>query len=840
MNVNLVKIAWKEFSGSLARFRVFLACLGVGAFAIAGAGSVTESFRQGLNAQAIMLLGGDVAFTAARRVATDIERDWLADVGDVSETASLRLMASSGQERKQADVRAVDNAFPHLGNVVLVGTSSLKDALKIENERWGIAVSQSFLDGLNVEIGDDVELGGVKARITARLVSEPDRLGDPGSFQPSALIALEAVKQAGRLEKGQLSRSQYLIKTIKPVDFLELETGLKGALGEDAIELRKPEDAVDGLGELLDLLESFLSVVGIASLIAGGIGITQATGAFLESRIGSIASLKAFGARASDIRIIYGLQLLWLSALGAMIGVALGASTPFAVDLLAGDLIPLPQLAEIYPEPLVFAFVLTLLTAAGFALPALGRARLTPPVVLFRSMDAFSPSFVKSSETAFACMAGVALLVGAILMNERSTMTALLLFGACLSYAVFLLLAYLIKIGAARMRKDAQGARRLMWSNLAGPGSLAPLIAPSLGLGVAILTLVVSVQSNLLRQIGETAPENAPSLVFSQIANEDAEALDEILKTYGIDTDDVDVYQRVPILQARITSLNGAPIIEENIADSERWVIGREIGVTYLQEPPKDVEMLSGKWWDADYSGPLLVSVEAGVARGLGITVGDTIGFRISGRDLIANVASIRKVDWGGFSVNRPFVFSPGVLSNANPQHFAIARVRQEMEAELIRALGRSHPDVIIFQVREALANVRKVMGDISIAINAIAAVVCVAGMLVLVGALITIENKRRIESAILKSYGATRSNLLWLYASEVGVAGASAVLIGVLIGVAASYPIVVNVFEAKWSAPWLPISIIVLSATIVCIMGGLVVGLKLLSEKPSRTLRAS
>lgn len=378
-----------------------------------------------------------------------------------------------------------------------------------------------------------------------------------------------------------------------------------------------------------------------------------------------------------------------------------------------------------------------------------------------------------------------------------------------------------------------------MLANLGGPGSLAPLIAPAIGLGIALLTLVTVVQANLLRQIGETAPANLPSLVFSQIPNREAPRFDELLARQGVDIADPERYRRIPMLLARISSIQGKPLIEEEVAESERWVVGREIQVTYLEDMPAEVELSAGSWWPADYEGPPLVSIEAGVARGLDLDVGDKLGFRIFGREVEASVASIRRVSWDGFGVNRAFIFSPGEISAANPQNFAIAQVAPERERAIIDALGASFPDIIVFQTREALATAEKVVGDISVAVSAIASVVTIAGLLVLAGALATIARKRQTEAALLKTQGATRGRIIRLYAGELGVAGLCGVAIGVIFGVIAAAVIVIHAFEARWFLPIWPIIIISVTALGVSSAGGAGAGYILLTKSAARVLRA-
>jgi putative ABC transport system permease protein len=837
----LVGIAWREFVGGLGRFRIFLACLGIGAFAIASSGSITESFRTGVNDQARLLLGGDVAFTAAQRLATSDQRAFLDRIGVVSETANLRLMAESASARKQVDVRAVDSAYPLLGEIVLSGGATTPAAALAQTDgRWGVAVSRSFLETFSLAVGDEAMIGTMPVRVTAVLEREPDRIGQPGVISPSALISIDAPKGAGRLETGQLFRATYLLRTPETPSYLRLEADSKTALGEDGLRMRQPEDAVDGLGELLSLLNAFFSVVGVASLVAGGVGISQATSAFLESRVGSIAALKAFGASAGDIRIIYLLQLAGLALLGAGAGVALGALAPFALAAFAGDRIPLPQVPALYPGPLLLAVVLSLLTAAAFALPALGRARATPPAALFRRLEPAAFSLKGQPELIAAIAAAIALVAVATVASPRPQMTALLLLAAVVAYGLLVGAALVIKRLARRAAKTARGTNRLMLSNLGGPGSLAPLVAPALGLGLSVLTLVAVVQANLLRQISETAPASAPSLVFSQIPSREAERFDQILKDKGVDVSSAEAFRRIPVLLGRVTALRGKPLVETDVTEGERWVVGREIQITYLADMPEETELTEGKWWATDYAGEPLVSVEQGVATGMALKVGDVMGFRVFGRTFDARVASIRRVDWGGFGVNMPFVFSPGALSGANPMNFAIARVPVELEKPIIDAIAPAFPDVVVFQTREALATATKVVGDISIAVNAIASVVTLAGLLVLAGALATIVRKRRMESALLKTIGATRGGLLALYAGEFAFAGAAATLIGVGLGILAAWPVVILVFEAKWTFPWGAIAVIAGLAIGASALGGGLVGRSLMSERPWRILSTS
>jgi len=354
------------------------------------------------------------------------------------------------------------------------------------------------------------------------------------------------------------------------------------------------------------------------------------------------------------------------------------------------------------------------------------------------------------------------------------------------------------------------------------------------------LTLVATVQANLLRQVAETAPANIPSLVFTQIPGDAYETFDEIIANEGVNIADPDLYRRAPQMIGRVISLKSEPLVEENVAESERWVVNGEIGLTYLSIKPPEADLTEGHWWPENYQGPLLVSVEADAAKGLGLSVGDAIGFHIFGRELEATVASLRKVDWGGFGTNTAFIFSPGTLEAANPPHFAVARTDPNFENAIITALGAKLPDVVIFQTRGILAIATGLLRDVAIAINAAASIVTIAGLLVLVGAFAAMTRKRRGEAALLKTFGASKNEILFLYAGEFAVAGAAAAALGVTMGVGAAYPVVVNVFEASWHIPWWTIFSVSGFAILAAAVGGAITGAVALSQSPAQVLRTS
>jgi putative ABC transport system permease protein len=329
-------------------------------------------------------------------------------------------------------------------------------------------------------------------------------------------------------------------------------------------------------------------------------------------------------------------------------------------------------------------------------------------------------------------------------------------------------------------------------------------------------------------------------VIFRQIPFEAGAEFDKLMADFGVEVKVSAQYQRAPFILGRVITLKGEELDEDKVAPEERWVTRGETAMTVLGKRPPEVDVREGKWWAEDYSGPLLVSVEEGAAHGLGLKIGDRVGFRIYGREVEGEVASIRKVDWGGFGPNMAFILSPGTMEAARPFSTAIVIVDPAKEQELVRAVADRWPGALAFQLRRTLETAADLFKQVSLAVTALAGVVTTAGVLVLFGAFAAAARKRRRESALLKVFGATRPGILILYACEFALAAFAAAALGAIMGVVAAHPIVILVFEAKWRFDFAPVLTVGGIAVLAAAAGGAVVGWVTLSQFPARVLRSA
>ncbi len=829
------RFAARELRSGVRGFRVFLACLALGVAALAAAGSTAEAFRQGLASQSRAILGGDVSAAVQGRRFTPDERAAFARLGRVTDTLHVRAMAEGGDgQRRLSEVRGVDDAFPLAGAVKLEGARDLVQAVAGQGGAPGAAVDPALLDRLHLKLGDRFLIGDHPFVVRARLVSEPDALSRGFSLGPAVLVDRVALERSGLIDADALFGETVRIAIPAGTPLPAALRALKRAAGDGA-RVRGRDDAAAGLGRLIDQLQFFLGFIGLAALLAGGLGVSTAVGAYLETRKTSIAVLKALGASGGLVRDVYLLQVGALALLGVALGLAVGAASPFLLGWIARDRLPIPVLFALYPAPLLSAGAFGMLSAAAFSLGPLARARATPPAALFRrdlSGDAgLGPERIVQGVSALG-LAGLTVLTAPTLVVAASMMGAVVA-----AFALLLGIGRAATALATRARGFARGAARLGLANLGGPGSAARAATPAIGLGVALLAAILLIQSSLLSEVTDAAPQAAPSLILTEIPPERAEALDALM-AHAMGPLTPDRYRRMPFATGRIVRLRGSEVDTHRIAPGERWAFDQDIGLTALGPPPPDANIVSGRWWPADYAGPPLVLLDRDIAKAADLHVGDPITLAVLGRDLDARVAGLRKVELGQFGASFALVLDPAALAGANLRQIVVARTRPAEDAVILRDLGRALPGVNVISVREQLQAVAKVFDQLAWAVRGAAGVAALAGVLVLVGAIAATSQARAREAAILKVLGASRRQILTAYLLEYGLVGLIAGLAGVLIGAASAWPVVVAVFHIAWNPDLFGLGVLLVGATGGCALAGLVGALAALVRRPAPILR--
>jgi putative ABC transport system permease protein len=838
-----LRFAWRELRGGLRGFGVFIACIALGVMAISGVGSTAASLNDGLANAGRTILGGDLDFSLIQREASPAERDFLAAHGTVSVVATLRAMARTSDGRSNLiEAKAVDGAYPLYGATVTEPATSLPELFAERGGVYGAAVDPTLLTRLDLKLGDRITIGNASFELRAVLKSEPDKIGGAIGLGPRVLMSETALRATNLLQPGSLVRWQYRLRlpdsNADESAVTALETQAKQDFADAGWEVRTRSKASPQLERSVERFTQFLTLVGLTTLLVGGVGVANAVASHLARKRDVIGTMKALGATSGDVFAVYCTETLLVALFATLIGAAIGAALPFAIAYGFGNLIPLPVVPSLHPTVLALAIVYGLLTALAFALWPLGRAHDISVTMLFRDQIAAERKWPRRRYV-IATAAIAALLAGlAVLTSYDHRVAAYFVVAAALVFLLLRLIAQATMALARRAPRLRSTILRLAIANIHRPGALTPSVVLSLGLGLALLVTVIEIDGNLHREFAAALPEHAPSFFFLDVPAADAARFETFVKAEapGAKT------EQVPMLRGRIVAAKGIKADELKAAEGSRWVLRGDRGITYAREVPQGSRIVEGGWWDKNYSGEPLVSVESRTAHDLDLKIGDTITVNVLGRNFTARIANLRAVEWENLGINFVLVFSPGLFEAA--PHTDIATLTfadggtPAEETKIVKALADSFPTVTAVRVKDALDAVGTLIGNLVLALRGASSITLIAAALVLGGALAASQRFRIYDAVVLKTFGATRPRLTAAYALEYLMIGLATVMFGVAAGSVAAYLIVTKVMDFPFVFVGGAAAGAALSALMVTVVVGLAGTFSALGRKPAPVLR--
>lgn len=838
MNVSLwFRFAARELRSGLKGFWIFLTCLALGTAAIAIIGSLSASIERGLNEQGQPLLGGDVEFALVHREATDRELEFIQGKGEVSKAATLRAMATAPEATTLVEIKAVDGNYPLYGKVVLEGNVPLSSAISQHGPIYGIAVDPLLLDRLGVKRGDKLTIGTTEFEVGGVISVEPDRISDGFILGPRVLMSADALKATGLIQPGSLVTYRYRVKLVNSQNLnaaKELVDLAKTAFPDAGWQVRSRDRAAQGAENFVNRLSYFMTLVGLTSLIVGGAGIANAVAAFIDRRIATIATLKCLGAPAKDVFGIYLTEIGLVAMIGIAIGVGAGALTPVLAQTYLQNILPLPLTSQVEIIPLALTAALGLLVTLAFSIWPLARTHQVPASALFRHRIVQIYNwprwpYLVSIVSALACIAALA-----FVSFENQRATAYYLGGLVISFAALLILAYAIIKLAEKSPKPKSTILRYAISNLYRPGSSAMSAILALGLGLTLFVALALTDQTISAELRAGIPEKAPAFFILDVKNDELPAFVAALKKF----EGVGKIDNAPMLRGRIVRVGDIAAEKVATQGDGSWALRGDRGLTYADSLPQNSTLIEGKWWDKDYDGPPLVSVVDEVARDIGLKIGDSITVNVLGRDVTARVANFRQVNWRSMGINFVMVFSPNTLKSAPHSYIVTVEMEGGDEARLLNTVARTFPSVTAVRVKDVLITVSDLLGKMLAAIRGANALTLLTGVLVLSGALAAGLSSRTYEAVVLKTYGASRAQLMGAFVIEYAILGLAAAVFGIIVGSLGSWFLAVWILKMQWSFSIVVASTTALLAMVITIAAGLIVTWRALAAKPAPILR--
>ncbi|HEY5831798.1 MAG TPA: FtsX-like permease family protein, partial [Hyphomicrobiaceae bacterium] len=782
-----LSLALREQRNGLRGFYVFIACVALGVAVITGVGALADALRASFERQGEALLGGDVTLSRPHQPAEGAERDWIWKQGRISETATMRAMARhpGGTEQALAELKGVDAAYPLVGGVRLAGDVSLDDAIR---RQPGAAIDPILLERLGLKVGDRLGLGKTEVPITATIASEPDKLTERLTVGPRVLISLDTMRATGLIEPGSLVGWRYALKLTdatgqSDAGLLGFRDRIKQALPEGGFTVRDRRDPSPQVSRTLERLRQFLTLVGLTALLVGGVGVANAVATYIDRRRKVIAAFRSLGATSGTVLWIHLLQVMMIAGIGIVLGIGLGFLIPVALTALVGDSLPIKADLTVSARSLLTAVAYGLLVSLLFTLWPLGRAEQIRAGVLFR--DEVAPERVWPRRHIIVLTLAAALLLAAVavLTSEAPKLALYYCLGVVGVFAVFLGLGSAIAWGARRMKRPRQPELALAIGNLGAPGGLTRSVVLSLGAGLSLLVTVALVDRSIIAELTDRLPEESPNYFVLDVKRSEIDALHALVAKEA----PAGRVREAPMLRGRIVKLGDRAADTVKAPPEAQWVLNGDRGLSYSATVPEGSSVVAGQWWPADYAGEPLVSMEAEIAKGLGLKIGDAVTVNVLGRNVTARISNLREVKWESLALNFVLVFSPNTLAGAPHNLLATISLPKDTplatEAKLAQQIGRDFPASTAIRVKDAIDAFSAVFNRVMVAVRAAGSVTLIAGALVLAGALATAQRRRIQQAVILKVLGATSRRILLSHLAEYAALAILTSFIALLIG---------------------------------------------------------
>ena len=790
-----LRMVRREFNSG--EYRLTLFALIIGVTAVMSLSLTSSRIEKAMYSQASDLIGGDLVVTSSNWNSGALEENAAAAGLETSLSVATSTMVGSNGEFTLVSARAVDDNYPLKGKV-LVKTSLDANPEEIQHgpESGTAWLEHRLLDTMNIKLGDNIDVGFVSLKVSAILELEPDRGGQFYSLFPRLLF-----------NRADLDRSK-LIQPGSRASFKFMLTGNEQALAQwqtQSLPLLKvnqrliePKSSQTRLSQNLEKASAFINLGSLMSVILCGIAVSLAATRHARRHVNQVALLRCFGLTGRQVNSIYCLQLLIIAVPAIIIG------------MLCGYLIHLGLieiLAEFFNQSLPSAAFKAWLSAPltalsmviGFGLPSIVQMAKTPPArVLRRELSGNYRTPILSGCLAVGALSLISWWQTSNFSLALISVASTLLLLSILIGLLLLTLKFIPKF--LLMTPILRGA----YSNLQARPILTSMQIAGFGLSSFAIVLILLFRHDLFAQWNQQIPDDAPNRFVFDILSENKSEFESLLQSKNINT------RLYPIVRGRLIKVNDQvvqkAVSKEDVDQNhEEESLQRDLSLTQVSELPHENVILKGEFFNSttiNAATVIPVSVESELAENLQLDLGDKLEFIIEGQSLIAQINSLRSVNWENFNPNFYMLFPQGTL-DAFSQTWLTSYYLPPGNRDFENLIGKKFPGVSVIDVDFILKRIRNILDQVSSAMELIFLMTVLAGIAVFWAALIITFDEKQRQAALLRALGASRQNISKRFLYEQLFIGLLSGILASTILMIVSWLISTKVMEVEWTIPY-------------------------------------
>ncbi|MFQ5825408.1 MAG: ABC transporter permease [bacterium] len=833
------KMAWRDSRTHRKRLILFMSSIVLGIAALVSISSFGKNLEKAIDDQAKTLMGADLMLSSLQPFTPETEALIDSIGGDQAREiifGSMAYFPKSGDTRL-VQVRILQGEFPFYGKF---GTQPI-DAVETYKSGPNALVDDALMQQFKSELGDSIKIGAKTFSIAGKLKNIPSEPPIANIFSPRVYLPMDYLDQTKLIQRGSLVTYRVYFKFEEEIDVEALVKGMTPHLNKYRLRAATIENRKKQVGNIMDSLYRFLNLVGFVALILGSIGVASAVHVYTKQKFGNISILRCVGAKSKETFLIYLIQVAAMTLFGSIIGALAGIGIQLFLPNVFSDFLPVKIEYFMAWQAILEGIVIGLGISLLFTLlPLLSIRKISPLLALRSSYE----SALLGSKDKFRWFIYflIVLAIGAFAISQIGNIT----FG--LSFTAAIVVAFGVITGVAKLiivlfKRYFPKSWTYVWrqglANLYRPNNQTLVLMLSIGLGTFLITTLYLSRDTLLEKVTYVGGGNRPNLILFDVQPDQKDDIADIVRSF-----DLPIVQEAPIVTMRLASIKGRSV-EEILSDSSRSInkglLTWEFRTTYRDNLFDSEEVVAGTWQASidEKAEVVPISFEQGAANRLDVMVGDTIVWNVQGVSLTTNIASLRKVDWQRLQANFFVVFPEGVLEYA-PQIYVLAtRVRStEKSAQLQRAVLQSYPNVSMIDLALVLNTLDTFLSKISFVIRFMAFFSIFTGLIVLSAAVMTSRYQRIQESILLRTLGASRTQIIKIMMIEYVFLGGFAALTGLILSYAGSWALAYFVFDSVFIPTVLPFLIVLTLVIGLTILIGLINSQGILDRPPLEVLR--
>ncbi len=810
MNTLFLKLGWRTLLRDLraGELRLLIVAVTLAVAALTAVGFFADRLKGGLQRDARQLLGGDAVLRSdgvTPEVFVAKARSLgLQTISTVTFPTMGRAREEDGGASKLVAFKAVPDGYPLRGDMrvadSLEATGTATRDIPAPGTAWADA---SLLDALSLKVGQTLLMGDSRFKLTRVIVQEPDRGAGFINFSPRVMVNRADLAATGLIQPA--SRTNYRLAVAGSdaavASYVRWATQEIKKSELRGVRLESLESGSPEMRQTLDRAEKFLNLVALLAALLSAVAVAIVARGFAAKHLDDCAMLRVLGQPQRTIALAYTFEFVLAGMLASALGVVIGFAVHYGfVLLLAGLVETVLPAATFWPVAFGMGMGLTLLLAFGLP-PVLQLAQVPPLRVIRRDVGALRPASLAvllvgvSGFAALLVAASSDLKLGLIAVG--GFLGAVLLFAGASYLAVKLLRASVNETTAPRWLV-------LATRQLSARPAYAVVQVSALAVGLLALMLLVLLRTDLISSWRNATPPDAPNRFVINVQPEQGDAFQQALRDGGVKK-----FDWYPMIRGRLVAVNGKEVTPDDFEDDRaKRLVDREFNLSNSAQQPTHNQLVSGRWTPEEKDA---ISVEDGLAKTLGLKLGDSLRFDIGGQLSEAKITSLRKVDWGSMRVNFFVMYPVAQLTDVPVSYISAFRAPERVAARngdsqprsFDNELVKAFPNITNVDMSSTLNQVQRVLDQVIRAVEFLFGFTLAAGLVVLFAAITATREERAREFAIMRAVGARASLLRQVQRAELVGVGLLAGFLASVVALVVGWGLARFVFDFSWTGSW-------------------------------------